>query len=226
MKSLKIILFFAIFFGFYNLTNGQTSQGTPFRLATLDDTLKNESNNSAPSLIGFQHHHISTNLQIGTYFSTSPGYGSSIGSYISPSFSYPVSKRFRINAGITIVNTQLLDIKPFFNAEQGGSYNGNFTNAIVFAGGDFLVNDRLKISGMVYKELNLMSTVQKPGYPVNNNLQGGYMKVDYKVFDNFHIEAGVGYSKGNYPRNYFPGTGSMNNGSPFSPDPFYHPFGF
>jgi len=82
---------------------------------------------------------------------------------------------------------------------QESSLNGNFTNALIFVSGDYLVNDRLKVSGTLFKEFNLLNSVSGYNPYTRNNAQGAFMKVDYKVFENFHIEAGFGYSNGANP---------------------------
>jgi len=155
---------------------------------------------------------LNTGIQFGTFLSTTSGYGSSFSTYVTPGISYNLSNRFRINAGISIVNTTLYGIKPFY-AGQESALNGNFTHALLTVSGDYLINERLQISGALFKEVDLFNSV--PGsYPYRHSTpEGGFMKVGYKVHENFHIEAGFGYSKGINPyQDYF--------GSPFSPNPF------
>ena len=150
---------------------------------------------------GFVPGKISSGLQVGTIFLTTKGYGSGFTTYVSPYISYPFSSRFRIDAGISVFNSNYYGIRPYTYAGTESPANGYFTNAMVYVSGDYLVNERLTISGTLYKSFNILSS--SPGkYPYSGyDAQGAFMKVGYKVFDNFHIEAGFGYSKGADPFN-------------------------
>ena len=170
---------------------------------------------------GFIPKKISSTLQLGTYFTSFSGYGSSFSTYISPNISYPLNSRFRINAGITVLNTSAFGLQPLYSMGRENALTGNFTNLLIFAGGDYLLNDHLTISGALYKELNIFNSVPGKNPYQNINAQGGYLKLDYKVFDNFHIEAGFGYSKGVDPYSRFDPYNNFS-GFPYSNSPFIH----
>jgi hypothetical protein len=164
---------------------------------------------------GFVPGKISSGVQLGTFFNSFSGNGSSFSTYVTPHISYSFNYRLRINAGITIINSSLYGIKPWYSMNQESSLNGNFTNALIFVSGDYLVNDRLKVSGSLFKEFNLLNSVTGYNPYRTENAQGAFMRIDYKVFENFHIEAGFGYSKGVDPwSNYM--------GYPYSNSPFIH----
>jgi hypothetical protein len=162
---------------------------------------------------GFIPKKIKSGLQIGSFFTTTSGYGSGFTTYISPYISYPFSSKFRVNAGITILNASYYGIKPYYLMNSESSLNGNFTNAMVYVSGEYLVNERLSVSGTLFKSFNILSSAPSDRYHPNYDAQGAFMKVGYKVFENFQIEAGFGYSKGIDPFNsYF--------GSPIIHSPF------
>ena len=139
---------------------------------------------------------ISYGLQAGTMFTSSSGYGSSFCTFISPHLTYPITHRFRISAGISIINTSLNNLRPYYYEPSGISYNGNFTSAIIFLNGQYQMNQRLLINGTVFKEIGLF-TYSNDAFPYRKqNAEGIYFNADYKVTEHFHIQAGFGYSKG------------------------------
>jgi hypothetical protein len=193
---------------------GQVIPGTLPPSATSSDSGSGSSSFNGVKNYGFIPKKFTSGMQIGSFFTSSSGYGSSFSTYISPTVSYAFTPRFKINAGITIMNSTLYGIKPWYSMNQESTLDGNFTNALVVVSGDYLVNDRLKVSGTLFKEFNLLNSVEGYNPYSMNNAQGAFMKVEYKVFENFHIEAGFGYTKGvnPYSHNYF--------GNPYSYSPF------
>jgi hypothetical protein len=178
--------------------------------------------NPTPRLkTGFTAKKISSGVQFGSSFTSFGNYGSAFSTSISPYLSYPISKRFSVSGGITFTNTSMFGIKPFYASTETTSMNGNFTSALLYVSGDYLVNDRLRISGTLYKEINLYNSVPT-NFPYSKpEVQGGYMKVDYKVFENFHIEAGFGFSQGGSPYNSYQSVFPyQNTGFPYSSSPF------
>ncbi len=134
-------------------------------------------------------------LSLGTSFTTS-GYGSGIISYVSPHLGYSISPRFKINTGISIMNTNLIGYKPFYNTEQ--KFNGNFTSALVYLNGQYLVNKKLTLNGTVYKQFSLLNDPANP-YSNTGNFEGFNVGFSYKPAENFQIDAGFGYSNGYNP---------------------------
>ncbi len=158
-------------------------------------------------------------IQVGTQFSTS-SYGTGFSTFISPHLTYRLSKRFSMSGGVSIVNTSLNGLSYTSVSRNEYSLNGNYTSAMVFLSGQYLVNERLTISGTAYKQFNLFGNI--PGYKSfgNNDAQGIYMNVKYTILENVHLEAGFGYSRGYNPFN------SLYN-DPFNRsfgDPFFHQF--
>ena len=213
-NRILILLFVSIFSSLF--TQGQTIIFPP-------DTVR--SSNSFPSSSiegsaikhGFIPKKPDFGLQMGSTFTTSSGYGSGFTTFVSPRVTYPFTSRFRINAGVTYINTTLYGVRSYFPVSGEQTFNGNFSSILIYGSGEYLFNDRLSISGTVYKSFPLYNDLNK-SYPYGNyNPEGAFMKVDYRIFDNVHIEAGFGYSKGINP--YYNNPFS-NSYSPF-PDPFH-----
>jgi len=109
--------------------------------------------------------------------------------------------------------------------EATPAYDANFTNALVYLRGTYLVTDRLTLSGMAYKEFTISDQSDFLNPYTRNNPQGIYLNADYRITDGVHIQAGFGYSRGYSPYSVYPGYGSYNpfpgieSGGLFS-DPF------
>ena len=155
-------------------------------------------------------------LQFGTMFSTTSGYGSGISTYISPEIGYSLTSRFRINTGISIINTNLIGVTPYFSSTNEQKFNGNFTSALIYINGQYKLNDRLTLNGSAYKQFNLSDDPPGNPYSKMNERQGFNMAIDYKAAENFHIQAGFGYSKG-YPPYYQDPFGTSFSGHSYFP---------
>jgi hypothetical protein len=148
------------------------------------------------------------------------GYGSGLSTFLSPTLTYPVSKRFIVSGGISFVNTSLYGYKPCFFSSEEKSYTGNITQAMLWVSGQYLLGDRITITGTAYKTIDIFG--EKPGNSsfFKNDPQGGYLNVGYKVSNNMHIEAGFGYSRGS---NGYSFGNPFNTGFGSSPyDPYFH----
>lgn len=155
-------------------------------------------------------------VQLGSQFTSFSG-GSAFSTYLSPHMTYAVSKRFSLSGGVSIINTYLNGKYPSYYGET--ILNGSTTSALVYLSGQYILSDRLTIEGTAYKQFSILSDFPGSKAYNNNDLQGMYMNVKYKVRDNFQIEAGFGYSRGYNPfNNYY--------SDPFNhsfTDPFFHP---
>ena len=89
-----------------------------------------------------------------------------------------------------------------------GAFSGNFNHALIYVSGDYIVNEKLTISGTVYKEFSFNNSPDK--YPALRDIEGKgmIMGINYRPAENFHINASFEYYRGN---------------NPFRTNPFYHP---
>jgi hypothetical protein len=176
---------------------------------------------SIPLIAGDAHnytplplHKLHIGIQAGTEFMSTSGYGSGFSTFLSPTLTYPVSNKFLISGGISIVNTSLYGFKPWYSFPEEKSYTGNITQAMLWVSGQYLLSDRVTITGTAYKTIDIFG--EKPGNSTfyKYNPQGAYLNVGYKISDYMHIEAGFGYSRGSngysFGNPYSPGFGSSN----------------
>ena len=168
---------------------------------------------------GFQPGKINYSLSLGSEFSSFSGSGSGFSSWITPSVSYNVNKRLKLGGGISVINSNYFNVRPWFASESTDSRSGNFTNAAIFVNGEYLVNDRLSVFGSAFK----VFPVTKEPLPYNpfnpisaKGAQGVDLNIGYRIGRNFYIQAGFRYSDGLSPY----------QSDPFSRDPFKHGFSF
>jgi hypothetical protein len=165
-------------------------------------------------------HKLHVGIQAGTEFMTTSGYGSGFSTFLSPTLTYPVSKRFLVSGGISIVNTSFYGYKPYYSFPGENSYSGNITQAMLWVSGQYLLSDRLTITGTAYKTIDILG--EKPGNSsfYKTNPQGAYLNFGYKINDHMHIDAGFGYSQGSNGYNYgFPGIRGFGSSDY---NPYFH----
>ncbi|MCX6243161.1 MAG: hypothetical protein NTU98_00520 [Bacteroidetes bacterium] len=176
------------------------------------------SGNMNPSALPLHKLHVG--VQLGSQFMTTSGYGSGLSTYVSPTLTYPVSKKFILRGGLSVINTSMYGVKPFYSTVEQASYSGNFTQAMLWVSGQYQLNNHLTITGTAYKTFDIMN--YKPGnspYYLNNP-QGAYLNIGYRINDYLHIDATFGYSKGNNP------YGPYNSCDPFDRSPFGYGNGY
>ena len=205
MLHLKIVLLtFALF---VLVSEGQSQVSATDSVPGSASSTGNTDHNLLPL------HKLNVNFQLGTQFMTTSGYGSGFSTFFSPSLSYPVSKRFLLRGGISIVNISLNGFKPYYSFPEERSFSGNITQAMLWFSGQYQLNERLTLTGTAYKTLDLMNerAWNSPFY--KNNPQGIHLNIGYRINDYMHIDAGFGYSKGYNPYNVY---------DPFDTSPFGH----
>lgn len=159
---------------------------------------------------------LSYNLNVGAMYNSH--FGAS--SYIQPTARYQISDRFRAHASFMFVNTMPHDYTAA--TPEGGTVvrrsNGQ-QHYIASVGGDYLVNERLILSGNIWKDFSNMPS--QPNH-YNSFYSPGRMGADfsasYKVTNNFTITGGVRYSDGSSPFAspfYSPGFGNGFSSSRF-----------
>lgn len=146
-------------------------------------------------------------IELGTFFGTSFGGGNYMGTYVAPHVSYPLSKKFSLNAGARITSTfgSSANENEFYSPYAYGA--GNMTRSFIYVEGVYQVNDRLTVSGAAYKEFNLFNPPSSPlDDKYNFDSKGFIMGVDYRIGKNVFIHGSIEVSDG-------PGYNRM---SPFS----------
>jgi hypothetical protein len=203
MRFTTLVIFFIGLFNFH----GMSQNAGP-------DTLP-ASSTVTPSarLIPASQNKLHVNFMVGSEFWSAPGYGSGLGTMFMTGITYPVGKRFNVGGGIGVISTTPIGVKHTTGEYFG---NPNSTNALVYVTGQYLLSQRVTVSGTLFKEFSIFNNSPEDQRFQKNLPQGGYMKVSYKINDFMQIEAGIGYSRGYYnPYNTSFMGSSMFDNSPF-----------
>lgn len=171
-----------------------------------------------------QEKKLKLNLELGTFFGTGFGSGNYMGTFVSPHLSYPINKRFTLNAGARITSTfGGSGYEQSFYSPYGYS-SGNMTRSFVYVEGVYQVNSRLTVSGAAYKEFNLMNSPSSIDDRYNFDSKGFIMGVDYRIGENIFIHGSIEVSDGpGYNRmDPFSSPGRGYGSSPFHR--MYDPF--
>lgn len=145
-------------------------------------------------------------LNAGSMFGGGFG-GRGFATYVAPELSHWVNNRFRLSAGIMLMNSQFS-----YAGAEGRQRNGQMNQAIIYASGSYLVNDRLMVSGTAFQDMNSRNNFQVNPYFASPT-RGMSVNAEYKVTKNFSVGAGFSTVQGNgYNGFYGPGMGQ-----PFSP---------
>jgi hypothetical protein len=141
-------------------------------------------------------------------FAGSNFHGSSwFGTSLSPALAYNVTGRFRLKAGVTIFQSFG---NPAYNGYDGfyRPYDGNNTTTGIFIQGDYILNNKLTISGAFYKYFSPQNIgINDPRYKSPDG-ESYLLNLNYHPIGNFEINATFEYSNGAGINHY---------------DPFYQP---
>lgn len=154
-----------------------------------------------PSMLQMPSNRMSYSLSAGTSFGN--GFGAY---YLEPTMRYQINPRLRAFGSFTYMSVMSQQYAE--PTSEGGTVmrrTSPSSHYILNAGVDYLVNDRLILSGSVWKDF---SNVPAPNPAFNNFMNPGRMGVDmratYKITEHFSVSGAMRYSNG--------------------PSPFYSPF--
>ena len=154
--------------------------------------------------IRFQKGDMGFTFQAGAYAGSNFRGNTWFGTSLTPALAYNVSSRFRLKAGVTVM-------QGFGNGYYGVSETGyysrqNPTTTGIFVQGDYILSNKLMLSGAVYKYFSPVNFND----PAQKGPEGeSYMlNLNYRPVRNFEINATFEYSHG---------TGLYHH------DPFYQP---
>jgi hypothetical protein len=146
----------------------------------------------------FKPHYAGTSVDAGFMFMLH--YGSAF--YIAPKLSFQATPRLFVNAGVGLVQYNLMPAQMKFD---GGSLQRTATGAYVFAEGVYFLNERWSVNGSVMKDVS--PSPMRRATPYSMPSEAMHFGVDYRVTPNITVGARIGYSNG--------GRSSMYD--PFSP---------
>jgi hypothetical protein len=205
-RKIILVLFLALsmsaFSQFYYGGGLSSSFEMPRTQYTVDSTGK----------LLFKPGDIGFSMQLGTGFGSNFHGNSSFSTFVSPALAYNVSTHFRLKAGVTIFNN--------FGDPYYAGYNNYYspmmttgTTTSVFVQGDYLLSNKLMLSGAFYKDFSAFNAhVTDPGLKTPES-QGMILNLNYRPTSNFEINASFGYGNGNrsafhdpfYRNGMFPG---------------------
>lgn len=157
-----------------------------------------------------------------SFTSFAPG-ASAFGTYVMPEFTFPVTKKFAVRAGIGFSNTF------YTTPENEGTIFGqnNTQYGHVYVSGLYQLNEKVTIAGTAYKTFDLAPQNPNQVNPraLDFSNEGIAVNVDYKVSENVRFNVGVSYQKYNSYGNFYNPGGFNLNQSPFNNSGFASPFG-
>ncbi|MFA8301086.1 MAG: hypothetical protein ACEPOV_13035 [Hyphomicrobiales bacterium] len=178
---------------------------------------------------GFNLSNNEDKLKVNTVFSTSVTSdfrgGAAVNTKINPNFSYAVKPKFRVHFGMDVNNMYLSNIGHNLNNELK-PFNDNIWYTNFYVGGTYIFNEKLSMSGTVYKTVTMNPQPKMNPNALNFDQYGGNVNIRYSPSEKLTIEAQIDYNKnqGNiYPYNHY--NMFMNPASRLSPlyplTPFY-----
>lgn len=165
---------------------------------------------------GLKKDKIDFNFTNTTSFTSFSRIGSVFNNTVSPSINYKVSRKFSVQAGVSI------SYNYFDSKKNEGPYSlypgtGHSTIGTVWVRGNYMLTRDLSISATGYKQFSIWDKTDNPYYNINGiDNKGIILDVNYSPSRNFNINARFEYNKGNRPyyNNYWIGQDPI---SPFGP---------
>jgi hypothetical protein len=125
-------------------------------------------------------------------------------SYVAPELSYKLTPKFRINAGIMFLNSNVLVNRYSLNEPSVVVKTRPTNSALAYVSGNYLISDRFSVTGMVLRDISNPQSYGRNGY--NPSIQAMSLHLDYKISDNITIGAGMQMRQGKnwgYPNQGF-----------------------
>ena len=175
----NIILYFCLLGLIYfpSMAQDQDNYSDPDQLSVTGTSTETESNQDEISLKRFD-----TDLTVGTSFTYSPKNFLGPSYYIAPEFSYRVTPRFILSAGVGLEYSQFY---PLYSETREQDNLLPMTRAFLYARGTYLVSPRLSVSGTAYKVINDVPRLSNHLSSYNLNYQGISVGFNYKFSNSF-----------------------------------------
>ena len=127
---------------------------------------------------------LKTHVVLGTSFIYSPQnfYGPSY--FIAPSLSYRVSPRFSLSAGLGFEYSSLYTI---YDTPEEGNTLLPMTRYFLYTRGSYFLNERIMLSGGVYKSVNFVPSLTQYQQSYSSNYQGVDLGIQYQISRNISV---------------------------------------
>lgn len=146
--------------------------------------------------VALDENRLKTGIEVGTSFMYSPKnfYGPSY--YVAPRLSYRVTPRFLLSAGIGLEYSGLY---PLYSTPEPENNMLPMTRLFLYTQGSYLLNERLILSGAVYKSMIDVPRLSQNMQPYNYDYQGVDIGIQYQINRNFSVGFHMRMSNTNYP---------------------------
>lgn len=146
---------------------------------------------------------ISASLMAGTSVFFTSDKTSSFSTFIAPKINYQISEKFRLNIGL-IHSTSYPNFLLQTNDENLGTSNKkNYSSDLLFAGGEYQLNNKVTLSGAILTNTSSFNNKQ-------SNYKAAAIGLDYKVSEHSSIGIRAGISHGDPNRMYDPKRNSFD----------------
>ncbi len=132
---------------------------------------------------------IKSNISTGMSFGSIGGMGF-MESFVAPSFSFPINKKFSVTAGVSYSHTRINGLISENNG-NGVKSSAGLNMMTIHAAGNYRVNERLTVGGSVFKTINPAFNARLSSDALLYEAQGGSFNIGYQVNDKLHIGAEV-----------------------------------
>jgi hypothetical protein len=208
MKRLAVILYFLSFslFGMGQYYYGGLAYSYPQTQFVVDSS----------GNVRFQPGDLGFSLQAGAFAGSDLKGSSWFGTSVSPALAYNVSPRFRLKAGVSVMQGFGDSYYGYFENDYSPVHS-NTTTTSVFVQGDYILNNKLMLSGAAYKYFTPYNfNTADPRYKGPEG-EGFMFNINYRPARNVEINASFEYNNGNRP--YSPSP--FHRTSPFSSQPYF-----
>ena len=178
-KAFTLLFVFAIFAGQNLYSQSQSDSQNYFETDSEQDVLVPE--NSIESTLANK---IDWGLTAGTSIG-SFGEGALLSTFVAPHLKYKYSPKFTISTGIMFANSTANNLY-MFTPDGIQSMSGNIIENYVYASGDYLVNERLRIRGTIMYEMNHWYETDSD-LPINQNNTSFSFGAEYRLTENITI---------------------------------------
>ncbi len=194
MKKLFFIGLLMLAFGF-SAVGQYYSGGLAYTLPRTNFVIDTTGN------IRFQPGDMGFTMQASAFAGSNFNGSSWFGTAISPAFAYNVSSRFRLKAGVSVM-------QGFGDNYFYYPYSNAGTTTSIFLQGDYILSNKLMLSGAVYKYFSPYNiNIDDPNFKSPEG-QGYMLNLNYRPSPHFEINASFEYGHG-------------NGYNPFQPHPTY-----
>ncbi len=168
-------------------------------------------------------------VNLGTSFTSFGNNFTGFQSFIAPEISMPVSKKTEVSFGMTYTSMQ------FRSGNENSFQSSNHNYGSIYVSGTYHVNDKFSVRATGYKTFMLnpsnFNNENQNSYLDFSN-QGAIVDLEYRLTDNFRINASFQYHEQNNPNFFYhnpyggyggyngfssPATGGFGNFNTFGP---------